>query len=363
MICNRCIMDDTVPGIVFDDTGCTYCHRLDERMATELRNVHELNSLVDRIKQENRKKPYDCVIGLSGGLDSSWVAYQCVKLGLRPFAIHVDNTWNSDIAEHNIDALVTKLRLKFKRIHVDWDEFKDLQLAFLRSGVPNCEIPTDHALLATLFKEASSLGIRHILSGGNLVTEGIMPESWSYETKDWKHIKAIWKKHGKRYSPNYPHLSLWAWFYYIFIEGIRFVPILNYTIFNPEMAKATLSEELGWKDYGTKHHESVYTRWFQGALLPRKYGIDKRRAFYSSLVCFGYMSRNEALERLELPVSYSWQQEQQDRGKILDKFGLSGRELEDILMDQKAHSDYPSNAWILKLLSGLIPKIKAYAST
>ena len=366
MICPYCIMDDTVPDIQFYPDGCTYCKQWQKRATKDFHSPLELTDLLYRAREDNKGKDFNCIIGLSGGMDSSFVALKCIDFGLKPYAIHLDNTWNTPEAEHNIEALVSYLNIPLERITVNWPEFRDLQLAFLRSGVPNCEIPTDHGLLATLFKRASDLGIKYILSGGNLVTEGIMPEAWSYETKDWKHIKAIWKKHGNYcadYSSSYPHLTLFSWFYHIFVRGVRFIPILNYVDYDPVSAENLLADLIGWEPYGTKHFESIYTRWFQGYLLPKRWGIDKRKAFYSSLICAGLMSRETALLKLSSQGRF-YPQYPDDMSYVIKHLGIYHEEMEELVHQPgKQHSDYPSNARVLNAISGLVPRIKRFAST
>jgi N-acetyl sugar amidotransferase len=366
-VCARCIMDTTDPDITFDDKGyCNHCTRFFERARTELHTDEEgqrrLDALVARIKAEGRGKEYDCIIGLSGGVDSSTVAHIVKRLGLRPLAVHLDNGWDSELAVSNVERLVKKLELDLSTLVLDWEMFKDLHLAFLKASVANSEIPTDHAISATLYRLAVKHGLRYIISGGNLATEAIMPLSWGYYNLDWKHIKAIHNRFGERKLKRFPHLTLAHWAYYTFLKGIKVIPILNYFEYNKEASKRMLATEYGWKDYGGKHYESVYTRFFQGYILPTKFGYDKRRAHLAALVCSGQMNREDALEEMEKPP-YPKEMLAEDRPFVIKKLGLTEKAFEELMVTPpKSFADYPNNYFWIKNMSGFMALAKRRAT-
>ena len=354
-VCTRCIMDTSDPDIAFDENGvCIHCMNYDQRIRHELHLDKEgqkkLGTLVEKIKEAGKHKDYDCIIGLSGGVDSTMVAYTVKKLGLRPLAVHLDNGWDSELAVSNVEKIVKELDIDLYTRVLDWEQFRDLHLSFLKASVINSEIPTDHVIVATLYRTAAREGIPYIFSGGNLATEAIMPESWGYEPRDWKHIKAIHGRFSTQKLKSFPHLTLFHWAYYTFVKGIRFIPILNYIDYNVESAKILLAEELGWRDYGGKHYESIYTRFFQGFILPQKFNIDKRRAHLSTLVNSGQLTRDEALEEMEKDP-YSRDLLTEDREFVIKKLGLSQADFEEIMArPPRSFKDYPNNHfWFTKL--------------
>jgi N-acetyl sugar amidotransferase len=351
-ICKRCIMDTTDPNIQFDKDGvCNHCRNYEERARKELHydeaGRQMLNRLIDKIKQEGKDKKHDCIIGLSGGTDSSTVAYNVKKLGLRPLAITVDNGWNDPLADRNVKNIVERLDLPLRTYTVDWEEFKDVQLSFLKASVANCEIPTDHIIIALLYRTAAKEGTPYIISGGNIVTEATMPISWGYYGRDFKHIKGIHKRFGKQKLKTFPHLTLFDWVYYTFVKGIKFIPILNYIPYNRQRAKELLKKELGWDDYGPKHFESIYTRFFQAYILPTKFGFDKRRAHLSTLICSGQISRQEALEEMKRSPYPTDELMKKDKEYVIEKLGLTKEEFEEIMRQPvKSYKDYPNNEFL-----------------
>ncbi len=357
-ICTKCIMDTTDIEIQFDkNSRCNHCRKYDERAQKELHldagGQKKLNQLVNEIKNKGKNKEYNCIIGLSGGADSTTVAYIVKKkLGLRPLAITVNNGWNSELAEKNIENLVKKLNIDLYTHVLNWEEFKDVQLSFLKASVANCEAPTDQAIISLLYHTAAKRGIPYIISGGNLVTEAIMPKSWGYCARDWKQIKSIHKKFGRIKLRSFPHLTLFDWGYYTFIKGIKFIPILNYFAYVKKDAKQLIEKELCWKDYGAKHFESVYTRFFQAYILPKKFGFDKRRAHLSTLICSGQISREEALEEMKAPPYPSQDMMEEDKRLALKKLELTEKEFEDIMsLPIKTYKDYPNNDFLSKKLA------------
>jgi N-acetyl sugar amidotransferase len=344
-------MDTTDPDIWFDDDGVSsHVHRFEKEMAGEVRaaqageRLAELDELVARVKKDGKGKPYDCVIGVSGGVDSSYLALQAVKLGLRPLAVHFDSGWNSELAVDNIHNLVTKLGLDLYTHVVDWREMKDLQLSFFKASVANADTPTDHAFGWVAYSQAKKYGIKYILSGSNYVSESILPTSWGYDSGDVKHLLAIQKQFGTVKLKTYPLMglvkrNLW----YPEVRRIRTVALLNYMPYYYAEAKRTIAEELGWRDYGGKHYESVFTRYFQGYYLPQKFGFDKRLAHYSSLILSEQMTRDEAFAMLE-STNYPEKLRKQDHEFIAKKLGITVEQLEDINRMPPVHYTAYANA-------------------
>jgi len=348
-------MDTSDPEIRFDNQGvCDRCTAAIERMRSQLLPSPEreraLAELVEKIKTEGRKKDYDCIIGVSGGVDSTITAYWVKKLGLRPLAVHFDNGWDSELAVDNIRNTLQALNIDLFTYVVDWEEFVNLQLSFLRANVVNCESPTDHGITATLFRMANKEKVRFILSGSNLVTEAIMPISWAYYNQDLRNLKAIHRKFGKEALKTFPTISIVDYLYYVFVEKIRQVPFLNYIEYNKEDAKRLLAKEIGWRDYGGKHYESVWTRFYQGYYLPRKFGFDKRRAHLSTLICSGQIRREEALSEMEKPT-YDPKLLAEDMQYVIKKFSLTQEEFDAILnAPPKQHYEYPSHHFLFHKL-------------
>lgn len=347
-ICSRCIMDTTDPDIEFDKNGrCNHCRAYEEEyknyIRTDEKGQEEFQKLITEIKEYGKNKDYDCVMGLSGGVDSSYVAYQSKQLGLRPLAIHFDNNWNAELAVKNIENIVKKLGIDLITYVIDWEEFKDLQLSFLKASVVDIEVLTDHAIMAALFKTAKERKIKYILSGANIVTEVIMPKAWAHAKWDIKNIKAIQKRFGKKEIKNFPVAGYLKQAKYKLIDRIKFIQILNYLPYIKKDVKALLERELKWRDYGGKHYESIFTRFYQGYILPKKFNIDKRKAHLSTLICSGQITREEALEEMKKEI-YPREMLKEDKEYVLKKFGLSKQEFEEIMsLPIKAHEDYPSN--------------------
>lgn len=351
-ICTRCIMDTTVPDIQFDDEGvCNYCKQCAERMRNELHydaaGQKSLELLVDEIKRKGAHSDYDCLVGVSGGVDSTYVAYLVKKrFGLRPLAVHLDNGWDAELAVSNIEQILKRLNIDLYTYVLDWEEFKDLQVSFLKASIANAEIPTDHAIGAILYRVAAAKGISYVITGGNIVTEAIMPAVWMSDNRDLRLIKAVHRKFGRVKLKTYPQLSIVDWAYYTFIKGIKYVQILNYVPYVKAEAKRVLCDELGWRDYGGKHYESIYTRFFQSYILPRKFGIDKRKAHLSTLIMSGQITRDEALAEMEKPTCSPGQLEE-DGEYVMKKLGLGYDEFAKIMTaPAKSFSDYPNSAYL-----------------
>ncbi len=370
-ICTRCVMDTTDPGIIFDENGiCNRCKKAEELLniapysLTKEEKRKELEKLVKKIKERGKGKKHDCVIGVSGGTDSTYVAYIVVKLGLRPLAVHLDNGWNSELAVKNIENTVKKLDIDLYTYTIDWKEFKDLQMAFLKASTPDSEIPTDHAIVASMFKTARREGFKYILTGTNLSTESIFPPAWSYGSYDWKYINSIQKKFGTIKLDSYPHVSLIDLFLDMKIRKINRISILNYIDYVKEEAIEIIENELGWRNYGGKHYESIYTRFFQGYILPVKFGFDKRKSHLSSLIVSNQITREQALNELKKNPYPNKELLEEDMNYFINKFGIDEKEFQRIMeLPPKKFFEYPSyensNIWkIAKKLYTYVDKRK-----
>lgn len=346
--CNRCLMDTSDPEIVFDEHGnCNHCNRYFERIAAEISPSRErearLAAVVDRIREEGSGRDYDCIAGVSGGVDSTFVIYKLKELGLRPLAVHFDNGWNSELAVANIKNALDRLKIDLHTYVVDWEEFRDLQMSFLKASVPNCEIPTDHAITATLVKTAGMVGTRYVINGSNVVTEGILPISWVYYSHDLYHLKALHRRFGTVQLRTFPNIPLSSFTLRILSGRYRMVNLLNYLDYDKAAVVETLKRELGWQYYGGKHYESIYTRWYQGYYLPAKFGFDKRRAHLSALVCAGQITREHGLAEMRRDP-YADNDLAGDTDFVVKKFGITRDQLEGLVKaPNRRHLDYPNS--------------------
>jgi N-acetyl sugar amidotransferase len=335
--CVRCVMDTTDPGIRFGADGvCSHCHSYDAHFrgivtaAAAGERLGELTAIADKIKASGRLLRYDCVVGVSGGVDSSYVLLKAKELGLRPLAVHVDSGWNSEAADNNIKAITSGLGVDLKTEGIDREEMRDLQLAFFKAGVANCDIPMDHAFPAILLRNAVSHKVKYILSGSNFATESVLPTAWGHNSADLRYLKAIHDEHGGVRLRDYPTLGMWRQaLWYPYIRGIKTVKVLNYVPYIKDGAKARIAE-LGWRDYGGKHYESVLTRFFQGYYLPVRFGYDKRLAHLSSLILSGQLTRADALSELALPT-YDAELQDSDLRMVSDWLGLTTDELSALI--------------------------------
>jgi N-acetyl sugar amidotransferase len=355
-------MDTSDPKITFDENGiCNHCA---EYRAYELtfkksgiEAINYTNQMVNNIKASGKGKDYDCIMGISGGVDSSYLAYYATKiLGLRVLLVHVDTGWNSELAVKNIENIVKILSLDLHTLVIDWEEMRDLQRAFFKSSVANCDIPQDHAFLAALYREARKYDLHHILNGGNMSTESILPTSWGYDASDWTHIKDIHKKFGSIPLKKYPHIGfIEKTLIYPFIYKMSVHRPLEYIDYNKKDVKNFLIKEFNWKDYGGKHFESKFTQFFQAYYLPVKFGFDKRLAHLSSLIVSGQISRDEALEEMKLPL-YESSQLQEDKEYFIKKLGFTESEWNIIMQNPaKSEHDYANQIWRNKIFRKLLP--------
>lgn len=355
-MCSRTVMDTTDPDIRFDEDGVSnhYWRALDliaRLVKPGVAGENELRALVDRIREEGKDKPYDCVMGVSGGVDSSYVAVMARDLGLRPLAVHLDNGWNTDTAVSNIQSLLERLDIDLYTHVVNWEQFRDLQRSIFLSSLPNIEAVTDHAIKALLLQTADKFGVRYILSGSNANTEAILPEAWGYNSDDSRIILAAKKKFGDPAIgiDTYPHLSFVEYVRYMYIKKIRIIPLLNYGEFNKAHALKVMQQRIGYVPYARKHGESRFTRFFQECYLPEKYGFDKRKAHLSSLIASGQMTRDAALGELEKPL-YDPISKTIDVEYCTRKLGFSEGDWQGVLATPIAYpGDFPNNERLIKL--------------
>ncbi|USO01285.1 MAG: N-acetyl sugar amidotransferase [Alphaproteobacteria bacterium] len=345
--CTFCIMDETDPDIVFDENGqCHHCKSYMEYVPTlsafQADGSQILEDQIAQIKNKQSGK-YDCVIGLSGGVDSTYLAYIVKKkLGLNPIAVHMDNGWNSELSVKNVENIVTKLNIDLHTKVLDWNEFSKLQLAFLKASTPDSEIPTDHAICATLYQVAKKYNVKYIISGANQVTERIMPHAWSQGHGDYRYISSIYKKYTEEKLQKFPYINSLKTFFYKKIFGIQFIHLFDYFKFDLNTAKQTIQNELDWKDYGGKHYESVYTKFFQGYILPKKFGYDKRKGHLSNLICANALSRSQALKKLKKPAILE-EEIKSLKDYVAKKLAISPDDLEKILnVEPMYYKDYPN---------------------
>lgn len=331
-ICTRCIMDTTASDIDFDDQGrCNYCCDFLARMgrtglvATEAQRY----SLLQRVKQDGNGKTYDCIVGLSGGVDSSYALLLAVQHGLRPLAVHLDNGWNSELAVHNISNLVNKLKVDLLTHVIDWNENKDLQLSFIKANVIDIEMLMDNAMMALNYQLARQYKVKWILAGTNRSTEGMhMPSNWNWLKYDKRNIKDIHKRFGSVPIRTHPLISVAGFIWNRNVLGIRWTSFLDYFNYRKDEALAILHKEAGYRPYPYKHYESVFTRFYQGYILPRKFGVDKRKLHLSTLIITGQMTRDLAFELMSQSPYPDPDQERNDYSFVIKKLGFSENDFE-----------------------------------
>jgi len=349
-ICTNCIMDTTDSNIIFDENGvCDHCltfkNSIHPFWNTDERGKSKLEDIVKKIKKEGQGKDFDCMMGMSGGIDSSYLLYKMVtEFGLRPLVFHVDAGWNSQIAVNNIERLVDGLGLDLYTEVINWEEMKDLQLAFFKSGVPHVDVPQDHAFFATMYKFASKYKIKTILTGGNYSTECVRnPLEWMYYQSDSIQLNDIYKKHGTGKLNDYPITNiLWHKIWLPYFKGIKLYRPLDFIPYNKDEAMETLVEKFGYQKYPQKHFESRFTRFYEGFWLPQRFGYDTRKVQFSSLILTNQMTREEALQKLQ-NESYTEEQIKEDFEYVSNKLGITTEELWSYFhAPKKTFKDYKS---------------------
>lgn len=349
-ICNTCVMDSSAEEIIFNNHGqCNFCleaAKLLERNESRKKKYNSLESHIDEIKKRNKNKPYDAIIGLSGGVDSAYAAHIADSYGLRLLAVHCDTGWNSDESVSNIYSVIHKLNIDLETYVIPWETMRALQVAFFKASVPNCDIPQDHAIVAVNNILSNKFKISDFISGGNLTSESILPTSWGHDARDLRHLRAIGKLFNVDSLRGFPTLNGFQSYLWLpYIKGIKNHRILNDINYNRAEACKFLIKEYGWKDYGGKHHESVFTRFFQSYYLPQKFGFDKRKAHLSSLIIAKQITRKEALEELKKPL-YTEANLKRDQKYFLKKLNLTEEEWKKIMQLPKLqHKSYPTNLW------------------
>jgi aminotransferase len=345
-MCNRCVMDTTDPEIVFDEQGeCSHCKKFDSvtkaRWFPNEEGSQKLKTMIDGIKQRGKGKEYDCIIGLSGGVDSSYLALILKEYDLRPLVVHVDAGWNSELAVYNIEQVVKYCGYDLHTHVMDWEEIRDLQVAYLKSGIANQDVVQDHAFFASLYHFAVKNNISTVISGGNIATESVFPRSWHHAAMDAINLKAIHKKFGSLKLKQYKTISFLAYyFYYPFLRGMTVVRPLNFMPYHKENAIQVLKEVVGYKEYGRKHGESRFTKFFQNYYLPEKFNMDKRKPHLSSQILSGEISREQALIELDKPL-YKEFELKEDIAYISKKLGIGVDELEQLVQSKGyAYSEF-----------------------
>ena len=356
-ICTKCIMDSSDSKIVFDEKGvCDHCNdfysNVKPNWHTDDKGRIEMETVVEKIKKEGKGKDFDCILGMSGGVDSSYLLHLAVKeLGLRPLVFHVDGGWNSELAVHNIQVMIDKLGLDLYTEVINWEEMKDFQLSFFKSGVPHLDIPQDHAFVATLYNFANKYNIKYILNGGNISTECVRnPMEFLYYGTDMAQIRDIRKKFSTNKMETYPFSPVLKHKFYLkYFKGVNVVKPLNYMPYVKEDALKLLEETYGWTPYPQKHFESRFTKFYEGYWLPTRFGFDTRRVQYSSLILTGQLSREEALEKMKNPA-YNPETIDEEFKYIATKLGINADELKGYLtMPKKFYWDYKNQLSMFKI--------------
>lgn len=349
-ICNRCVMDTSVPDIVFDKDGtCNYCTDFINGSSsffskTDAQRNKEINELLDKIKARGKGNPYDCIIGVSGGVDSSWVLVKVVEFGLRPLAVHMDNGWNSELAQNNIAGIVKTLGVDLYTHVIDWEEYRALMQAFFDSDVIDIELLYDNAMLAVNYQQAHAHSIKYILAGTNQATEGMeIPPTWNWFKFDKKNIKAIAEKFGQTKLNSFPSIGTMDVIYYENFRRTKWISFLDYIHYQKSEALDILEKNFSYKRYPYKHYESIFTRFYQGYILPAKFRVDKRRVHLSTLIISGQLKRSEALIDLEKSPYPDAESLENDIQYFLKKMQWTQEELSSYLRRPPIkHSEYSS---------------------
>lgn len=350
--CTRCIMDTSAADITFDTDGvCSYCTDFLKTkqgiltLAPEERDA-KFRQLVAKVREDGRGKPYDCIVGVSGGVDSSWVLVKVVEAGLRPLAVHMDNGWNSELAQNNIENLVRTLNVDLHTHVIDWTEIRGLMEAFFAADVLDVELLYDNAMLAVNYRQAAKYGLSYLLSGANTATEGMrMPPNWNWNKWDKRNIVGISRRFGGPRLRTFPAIGTFELIQHTFLRKIHWVPLLDFTDFRKSSALERLTAEFGYKPYAYKHYESVFTRFYQGYILPEKFGVDKRKLHLSTLIMTGEMTRDQALAAATGIGYPSAKDLEADKRYFVKKMLWTPEKLADyIARPEVPHSAYPSEA-------------------
>lgn len=359
IICSKCVMDTTDPKIYFNDSGiCIYCLNFEKKIKPywdKIQNKDKEQELKNAILNDNAKKN-NCIIGVSGGVDSSYLLHYAVKeMGLRPLVYHVDAGWNSKLAVENINKLVSKLNLELHTNVIYWPEMRDLQLSFFKAKVPHLDTPQDHAFFASIYNYSYKNNIKYILNGGNFSTECIRePLQWHYHASDVYHIRKIHELYGEKKLNRFPICDIFKYkiFYQIF-KNIKVVQPLNYIEYKKEKAKDILKKEYDWIEYSHKHYELRFTKFYEGFWLLKKFGFDKRKSHFSSLILTGQMSREDAIKKLSQPP-ISDEEGYKEMQYVADKLGIDYDYLNSLFVGEKLYYyNYQSNYFFINIFTYL----------
>lgn len=348
-VCSRCVMDGSAQDIVFDSEGvCNYCRNFLEKSSNVLFPDEEVrpqkkDEFIEKIKADGVGKRYDCIVGLSGGVDSSWVLHLALQSGLRPLAVHMDNGWDSELAHNNIHNLVEKLNVDLYTHVIDWHEYRSLMQGFFDADVIDVELLYDNAMLAVNYTQADKYGVKYILSGHNTATEGMpIPKNWNWFKFDKKNIYEINRRFcADNKIKSFPAIGTIEYVWYEYVRKVKWLHFLDYFNYNKSDALNVLQNEYDYKPYQYKHYESVFTRFYQGYILPKKFGVDKRRLHLSTLIVAGQMAREDAVMQLEHIPYPSEKDLNDDIRYFLKKMGWTQKQLEEYLLrKEKPHALY-----------------------
>ena len=351
-------MDTSDPDIVFDKDGISNHYHYAKKELDYYKSINQKKALDNIVSKIKNNQKYDCVIGLSGGIDSSYLLYYMVKnFKINPLVVHIDAGWNTEISQWNIENLVKKLDVDLYTHVINWKEMRDLQLSFLKSNTANQDIPQDHAFFSKLCEVMIQENIKYLLTGGNLVSESILPQSFGYTAMDKKFLKSVHKKYGSIKLKEFPTMSFLKYYLYVpYFFGIKKFRPLDLISYDIKEAKKILMEEMSFKEYGKKHNESHFTKFFQNYYLYKKFGMDKRKAHFSSLIVSGKMSRENALEILK-EKPYNDLKIENEKEYIAKKLKISKNDLEALIkMPNKSFKDFPNHHHLYQLKN----KIKEY---
>jgi len=364
--CNRCLMDTTASKIMFDENGfCNFCSDFIVRQNNTEKTTSDLDKLISKIKSDGKNKKYDCIVGISGGVDSCFALIRAVECGLRPLAVHMDNGWNSELAQNNISNLIRSLNVDLHTHVINWEEYKNLQEAFLKANVIDIELLYDNAMAAVNYKLANKFNIKYILSGMNTSTEGFkIPDDWVWFKNDARNIKKITKKFSNQKIKTFPLFGTFDFIYYELVKKIKWILFPDYFNYKKDVAIKELEAKSNFKKYPYKHYDNVFTRFYQGYILPKKFGVDKRKLHLSNLIISNQMDKNEALRIMQKPVYENLEDEKKDKEYFLKKMKWSEKELENYLLEKEvSHSVYGSERELWNFLHKIyinLKKIKNY---
>ena len=360
-ICTKTVMDTTDPNIKFNKSGeshyyTNFIKNIIPVWKNDNSKFYQLEKIADKIKKDSKKNDFDCIIGISGGVDSSYLVYLAKEiLGLRPLIYHVDAGWNSQLAVSNIEKIIDKLNLDLHTDVIYWPEMKDLQLSFFKAQVPHLDTPQDHAFFSSMYNYASKYKVKYILNGGNFSTECIRePLEWHYHASDLKQLKDIHSKFGNLKLDKFPTADIFKYkFYYRFVKSIKVIQPLNMIKYIKSEAIDLLQRKFDWKEYSHKHYESRFTKFYEGYWLLNKFGYDKRKAHYSSLILTNQMTREDALKKIS--VAPYTEEIEDDFEYVANKLEISVMELKNLMNgENKSFRDYNSNYLLINFFTKLV---------